>query len=618
MNFFLHNKLTGFTLVIVIFAFSMALFTVISTEFMPRIDQGQFIVKITMPPGTKLETTDGVVKKVEEALNAVNDVKDITVTIGSTKAKSAGEALETLGSHQSRIMVNIKSKSERTHSTQEVIQKVKAIVDSQGLEGAEIEYLAQESVLQSAFQGGAPVQIAIKGPELEGLASISELVKTSIKKVDGVYSVRDSIVPPSPETKVHVLKDKSALYNLSVSDIALASQTALKGVVATKFKEEGKEIDVRVRFREEDRNNLKKIRGLILRSPMEVDVPLSEVAYLAKGKGPTEINREDQQRVVFVSANIFKRTLGDVAKDISEILSKIKISSKYVVEVGGENVQMKESFASLRFALILSLILVYMIMASQFESLWQPFIIMFTIPLSLIGVSWALSLTGTNLSVMVILGVIILAGIVVNNGIVLIDYVNNLVRNKGMSTFDALVDASRTRLRPILMTASTTILGLLPLAIGIMEGTELQVPMAITVMGGLMVSTFLSLIVIPMLYLVFDKVISRFAKPAPVVITDPAPTVKKEAEELPKKELPRAETEEDYVTVLKRSHPELSDRQIDLLDYIRKNVRVSRKDYADKFGISVPTAARDLKELQGKGLISGKGPFGPGRYYELT
>jgi HAE1 family hydrophobic/amphiphilic exporter-1 len=261
-------------------------------------------------------------------------------------------------------------------------------------------------------------------------------------------------------------------------------------------------------LRKEDRDDYSKLRNIVIHSPLGLDVPLAEVAYFVKGKGPSQINRVDQERTVLISAGVYKRPLKDVTSDVVSTIKNMDIPSGYSVKLAGETEEMKESFASLRFALILSIILVYMIMASQFESIIQPFIIMFAVPLSLIGVAWALVVTDTSMNVVVILGMIMLGGIVVNNGIVLIDYIN-ILRSKGVGVEEAVMQAGKTRLRPILMTALTTILGLLPMALAIGKGAELRSPLAISVMGGLLVATFLTIFVIPAIYLVIDKLSAK-------------------------------------------------------------------------------------------------------------
>jgi HAE1 family hydrophobic/amphiphilic exporter-1 len=365
------------------------------------------------------------------------------------------------------------------------------------------------------------------------------------------------------------------------------------------------------------------VRHLAVHSPLEIDVPLAEVAYMSTGYGPSQIQRLGQQRVIVVSANIYKRTLKEIMQEVNMLLDNMKpqLSGDYSAKLTGENLEMKESFASLQFALILSLVLVYMIMAAEFESLWQPFVILFTFPLSIIGVALGLWLTHTPISIMVILGVIILGGIVVDNSIVLIEYVNQLRAEGNISLYDALVEASRTRLRPIMMTALTTILGLLPLAIGLAEGAEIQIPMAVTVMAGLTISTFLSLVIIPALYLSFENLIAfskgviQFKKPPARTILAAQPVMHLPQKPLPGPPMPAINLPHKPLPV---PEGDLTERQKKLLSYLLAHKKITRLEYSQNFDISIITAARDLKALLNKGLVKAVGPKAAGRYYELA
>ena len=255
-----------------------------------------------------------------------------------------------------------------------------------------------------------------------------------------------------------------------------------------------------MRLREKDRNNFAKLGRIDLQSPLGMGVPLESVATFGRGKGPSEIRRINQERVVSVFANIYDRPVKDISADVDSMIERLDIPKNYIVKLTGETEEMKESFASMRNAIIAAFALVYMIMAALFESLWQPFIVMLTIPLSMIGVATGLLVTKTSVSIYVLMGIGILGGIVVDNAIVLIDCVNLFV-SKGIGVKDAVLSASKARLRAILMTALTTILGLLPMAFLGGEGAELRSPMAITVMFGLAFATFLTLVVIPTIYL---------------------------------------------------------------------------------------------------------------------
>ncbi len=524
--------------VLALFAISFLFLSTTRREFMPKIDQGEFIIEIDMPTGTRLQVTDSATRKIEELLRKIPEVKDITATVGS----SSENVLEVLGSHQAQVVVKLyrgklpkttkdsskaktrkvrsstevlqklkflKSKTRKARSSAEVIQDLKSMLRKEKMVAtAEIEYILEESAFKSTLEASAPVVIEIKGPRLNVLKKISEEIAEEIESIPGIYGVRSSLALPSPETKVHVNKDRASVYNLSVTDIARTALIAIRGYVATKFKQEGREIDVTVRLRPEDRVDVSRLRALTVHSNIDVEVPLAEVATLITGKGPSEIKRLDQQRTVLVTANIFKRSLNEVIRDIKEKLTNYQNISDYSVILSGETQKMRESFKSLRFALIFAIILVYMIMAAQFESLWQPFIIMITLPLSAIGVALALLVTHTSLNVIVLMGVIMLGGIVVNNGIVLIDYINR-IRKEGIGTMEAVIRASKTRFRPILMTTLTTVLGLLPLALGFGEGAELRAPLAITVIGGLSTATFLTLLIIPNFYLIGEKLFEK-------------------------------------------------------------------------------------------------------------
>lgn len=499
-----------FLITILIFLCSLLLFIPMDKEMMPKVDQGQFMIKLDMPAGTKLDATNRISEKIENFIMKIPEVKDLNVTVGSTKESATRHILERLTSSQAEIAVTLRKKRNRT--SPEIVQEIKNHLSSVSLSGARIEYILQENVLSMGLQAQAPITVEIKGNELPTLERITREVQEGLGRINGVYGVKNNLSEPSPETKVRVDKDRASLYGLSVTDVAQTALISLKGYVATKFKEKGQEYDIRVVLRRQDRSDFNKLGRIQLQSPLGMSIPLSSVAIFDRGRGPSEIKRLNQERVVSVYANIYNRPLKDVAADTDMMIKKLDVPKGYFVKLTGETEEMKASFDSLRNAIIAAFLLVYMIMAALFESLWQPFIIMFTIPLALIGVAWGLFLTHTSVSAYVLMGVGILGGIVVNNAIVLIDCIN-LFRSRGMSVEEAVVYSSKVRLRPILMTALTTILGLVPMAFLGGEGAELRAPMAITVMGGLTVATYLTLVVIPVLYLSFvqlqDKVFKR-------------------------------------------------------------------------------------------------------------
>ena len=499
---FLKHKKMGLLAVLCLFFASLLLFIPLDKELMPKVDQGQFIIKVNLPSGTRLEVTNEVSEIVENYLISLPYVKDITSLVGSTRGKETKDILQRLGSNQAQIMINLKEK--RKIKTAEAVQNIKNHLATLDLEGADIEYTLQESIFSAAVEEASPIMIEAKGEHLQTLIKLAKILQEKLEKIRGIYGVRSDAPEPSPETKILIDKDRASIYGLSVVDIAQTSQIALKGYIPSQLKEKGQEVDIRVRLRSTDRDDFDKLSRLKLYTPDKRLVPLFTIAKFGKGKGPSEIKRLDQERTILISANFFKRPLKDVVSDIQKAIKKVDIPENFTVKLAGESEEMTESFNSLRFALIFSIILVYMIMAAQFESLWQPFIIIATVPLSIIGVALALFITGTSVNVVALLGVIMLGGIVVNNGIVLIDYLN-LLQSQGKSVEEAVIEASKARLRPILMTALTTILGLVPMALAIGEGAELRSPLAISVIGGLFVSTFLTLLVIPALYLVSEE-----------------------------------------------------------------------------------------------------------------
>jgi len=513
---FLKHKNIGLIIVLGIFMASLFIFNFLDKELMPKTDQGQFIIKVDMATGTKLSETNKVVLKMEDVLLANPYVESVSSVIGSTTGQSAKDIVQRLGAHQSQIIVNLKEKRKKLKTTDVVQILKKDFSNTKGLRDASIEFALQQGVISGAFAGGGkPITIEIKGENLDVMEKIALDIEAGMEKIGGVFGIEDDIPESSPEVRVNVDKQKSALYGISVVDLAKIAQMVLRGSVASQFKEKGHEIDIRVRLREEDRDTFDKLYRIRVHSPVVGMVPLGLVAKFSKEKGPSEIKRVGQERTITIGANTVGRKMSEITADIDQMLQGIDVKSGYRAKMAGESAAMKESFNSLRFALILSIVMVYMIMAAQFESITQPMIILFTVPLSLIGVLLALFATKTSVSVVALLGVIMLGGIVVNNGIVLIDYTNILMKN-GKSALEAVVEASIARLRPIIMTALTTVLGLTPMALAVGRGSELRAPMAISVMGGLIFSTFLTLVVIPSIFMVENdirvKLRTRFTK----------------------------------------------------------------------------------------------------------
>ncbi len=532
LPWFIAGKWFYLFLILLIFIGAMFSFTTMDKILLPKVDQGQFMIKADLPVGSRVEFTNEISKRIEryvrglEIVNKkgirVKPVKSVAAIVGSSKGESSKEVLERIGSHQAQIVVTIDP--EANVSTDDLVQKVRQNFElSDGrrlIVPAKVSYVLYDSAFKVGGENDAPIVIDIKGPKLEELRRIALDAQERISKIPGTYGVANSIAEPFPETKITINKDRASYYKLSVVNIAQAANVAIKGITASKFKEEGREINIRVQLKEAERDKFSKLGALMIHSPLDLDIPLSDFVKFERGRGPSEIKRVSQERTVQVFAKIYGRGLEEIVRDVQIEIDKMNVPERYAVKLAGESEEVKESFASLQFAFTLSIVLVYMIMAAQFESLYQPFLIMFCLPLSLIGVAIALWLSHTPISVVVILGVILLAGIVVNNGIILIDYINQLRKN-GMVLRDAVVLAGKTRLRPILMTAFSSAIGLAPLAFGIGQGDELQKPMAVAVMGGILVATFLSLVVMPALYIGTEEIVAVFRREKK---TQPAPT----------------------------------------------------------------------------------------------
>lgn len=479
---------------------------------LPKVDQGQFIVKVNMPVGTKLQATDEMASMIESVILEMPDVLNTAVSVGSSESGGSEGGVGSLRSSQAQILVNLKPR--RKKSSALVLEALKDRLESYDVREAEVEYILQES----EFQFGAvskPVAIEVKGYDFDIMTNYVRQIERHLTTIasEGVYGIQNDLAKPSPETRVEIDRRKAALYGVSVRDISLTSKTAIDGAVPTTYKEGGREFDIRVQLREEDRNNLLRLGDLLIRSPvLEGEVPLKEVAEIVRGSGPSEIRRRDQSRTIIVAANMEQRA--NKQKVLEEIAAFLKETFKnipegYTIGISGEALEVQEAFSKITLAMFLSITLIYMIMASQFESFLQPFIIMFTVPLSVIGVAVALWVTQTSLNVISLLGFILLGGVVVNNGIVLIEYVNQR-RSTGEDLVTATIRTSQIRTRPILMTAISSIVGSIPLALGLGgEGTAIQAPMAIAVIGGLFSSTGLTLVVIPSIYILLERFMDR-------------------------------------------------------------------------------------------------------------
>ena len=472
-------------------------------ELIPEMSQGEFLVDLEWPAGTPLEATARQVAAIDLEIYALEGVRTVFATVGAS-GESGGYADEKK-EHMAQLQVQLEKGTLR--------QREARVMDQVRSNLSDIPDLQYKFSCPSYFSFRTPVEIEITGYSLETLRLLADQVSQRLGSIPGLVDIKSSAAAGQPEIQVVFERHKVAEVGTTIQAIGQLLRNKLQGDVATELARRERKIDIRVQAVEEERRDLEDLQRLII-SPATypVPVPLEAVATVRVVEGPAEIRRLDQERVAVVGANLNGRDLGSVVREIEAVTAQLPLPEGFALSIGGQNEEMVRSFDSMKFALLLAVFLVYLVMASQFESLLHPLVIMCTIPLGLVGSGLALLLTGQTISVVVLIGLIMLAGIVVNNAIVLVDYINHLRRDEGLGKIDAVLRASTLRFRPILMTTSTTALALLPMALGssipvlgLGEGAEIRTPMAITVIGGLIFSTVLTLVVVPVLYTVLDR-----------------------------------------------------------------------------------------------------------------
>lgn len=487
---------------------SLACIPLVGAEFLPSSDSGEISVTVETDKGSKLDATYEISRQVEEKLRSFPEVETIFASVGAsgTMLMDSGGSSDT-----STFYVKLVSKDKRDISVADMTEEMRqALTD---IPGAKIEVSVYDMMTMMA--SGDEINVQIRGDDLEVLKELSNEIAELIRQVPGTREVVASLTDGSPEMQIRIDRQRAASYGLTPVQVAASIKNAMEGSVTTTYKVEGSEVDVRVRYIPEGNKDLNHLSNLTILSPAGAVVKLSQIATFEVAQGPVAINRVDQVRYASITGNLLNRDLNSVITDIQAAVDKLDLPAGYTVEYTGQNEQMMESFGSLGVALLLAILLVYAVMAIQYESFFSPFIIMFSVPTAIIGVVFGLLLTGRTLSVTAFIGLIMLVGIVVSNAIILVDYLNKL-RKRGMERNEAIIEAGRVRLRPILMTALTTILAMLPMAFGLGDGGELTAPLATVVVGGLIVSTFITLLLVPVVYSIFDdlgqKISRRFSK----------------------------------------------------------------------------------------------------------
>lgn len=509
LNWALDHKKTVIVGAILIFVGSLALIPIVGTEFFPRSDSGNFQLTLELQPGIRLEETVEYVKKVEDIIR--KDFPEIVFISGRSGVNDQGFSAILFGQREaaniSSIQVRTVPKSQRKRTIFEMADELRKKLEViPGIKSFTINTSGSMAMLTGG--SSAPIEVDIIGPNLDDTYQLATRIKEYMTKVEGTRDVRIDIGDPRPELQITLQRDKMALNGLNTALVASTLRNYYYGLTPTKYRELGDEYDIFISLPPEKKNSLADIENLPIKTMAGTTVRLKDIGSVTLQYSPPEIHRKEQERVVAVLSDVEGRSLGEVTKDIQNYVNKLQLPPNVSIEYAGQIEQQSDTFKDLSLLLILSIILVYMVMASQFESLLDPFIIMFSVPFSFSGVFIALFITNTPFSVIAFLGSIMLIGIVVKNAIVLVDY-TNITRARGYELRDAIIHAGRNRLRPVLMTALTTLLGLIPLAISKGEGSETWQPLGISTIGGLFFSTVITLIIVPVLYSIFETKIKQ-------------------------------------------------------------------------------------------------------------
>ena len=479
---------------LLIFLGTMSLVPRLGTELIPQLAQGEFNVDLRLSPGAPLSETDRAIQAAQRVTRDM-DIVDLDFSVAGTGNRLDANPVDA-GDHTGTLSIALQPGAGRVEEA--------ATMAAMREELARIPGVQYEFTRPALMSFSSPLQIEIAGYDIDSLAAVAQRIEEAMDASDRFADIRTTVERGNPEIQIVFDQERAAKLGLAVRDIADTVVANVRGEVATRYTWRDKKIDVLVRSVDTRQSSVEEVRSLIINPSSGRPVTLAAVADVTISQGPAEIRRVAQQRVAIITANVASGDLGAAAEEARSLINRIAMPTGISATVSGQSEEMQDSFRSMQFALALAVFLVYLVMASQFESLIHPFVILFTIPLALVGAVLALFVTGTTINIVAFIGVIMLAGIVVNNAIVLVDLINQL-RSMGKERFDAIMEAGSARLRPILMTSLTTALGLLPMALGFGEGSEVRTPMAITVIGGLLVSTLLTLIVIPVVYSLLDR-----------------------------------------------------------------------------------------------------------------
>ena len=484
---------------------AIVLLPMVGFELVPQADEGEVRVDVELPVGTRIERTEAVVLRLEEMIRQSVPERTMLITSGGSGGGMGGGGFGGGGSHRGEFQIRLAPREERERSNDEIAQALRRQLA--GLPGVIIRARPSGGNFQmNRMLGGGDSRLAleIRGHDLADARRLAQEARSVMQNTPGIADVRIGREEGRPEISIRVDRPKAALFGLSVTGVAETIQTNVAGTQAAFYRERGNEYPIVVRLREADRERIRDVEDVLVSTPAGQVVPAKNLMVVDRETGPVQIERKNQERITRVNAET-EVTLSEAVDAVQDQVAQLRMPQDFSVGFGSEVEEQTQAFRQLQMMLILAIILVYAVMASQYESLRDPFIIMFSVPVAAIGVVLSLMLTGTAFSLQAYIGVIMLAGIVVSNAILLVDYTNTLRRRDYLTIRDAVELAGRTRLRPILMTSLATMLGLVPMALGIGEGAELQAPLARVVIGGLLASTMVTLVLVPAVYTLFEE-----------------------------------------------------------------------------------------------------------------
>jgi HAE1 family hydrophobic/amphiphilic exporter-1 len=488
-------------------AVAVLLYPNIETELLPQTDEGEVNVNAELGVGTRVERTEEALLRLEEMVKA--NVPEAVTLITSGGGGGGNQGGNNSQSNRGQIRIMLVPRDQRTRSNDQIATDLRRQLT--GLPGVVVRAQASGGNFQlnrllggGNNGGGSRLSMEIRGHDLDDARRLAQDIRAMMERTPGIADVQVGRDEGRPELAIRVDRPKAAMLGMTVQSVATTIQTNVQGVTAAQFRERGNEYPVVVRLKESDRQEVADVGDVLLSTPSGQVVPAKNVMRISRETGPVSIQRKNLERITNVNAEI-EVPLSEAIKNVQANMNQVRVPSDFTTSFGTEVEEQAKSFRQLQMVLLLAVLLVYAVMASQYESLRDPFIIMFSVPTAAIGVVLSLYLTGTAFSMQAYIGIIMLAGIVVSNAILLVDYINTLRHRDGMELRQAVELGGRTRLRPILMTSIATMLGLVPMAIGVGEGGELQAPLARVVVGGLLASTLVTLVLVPAVYTLFEE-----------------------------------------------------------------------------------------------------------------